>query len=150
MKYCGRKLLIAVAFCSLAIPLSAFLAQGQCYNVRDASYVFSHGTCGTNEWQLNVSWDGGVIDDVTQGWAYGACNGGYYNCNSQYVAQGYDNGGEQFFDDGPVDDYGERVHWRLDDWTVSYSSCNNGHPNDQIENDNNYWSETQEWEVDCF
>jgi hypothetical protein len=89
-----------------------------------------------------------VEDELGEEYSYGACNGGYYNCNNIWVPYSHDNGGKIFNDDGS-DGYSEFVNWTLDDWTVSYESCNNGNPNDLQETDyDDFWT-TGEFEVDC-
>lgn len=130
--------------------MSAFLAQGQCEEVQDASYVDYYGPCGSNEWELGVTWGGGVEDYFDEDEAFGACNGDITDCAGDYEDAGYDNGQSHYFDDGPLGDYAEEVHWTLDDWTVTTGSCNDpNHPTWEYQINTNDPYETQEFEVDC-
>jgi hypothetical protein len=117
--------------------------------VQDASELVDTDTCGSREYNLGVSYDGGVRAEYEDQWAYGACDGGYLNCDNQYVEQGYIRGGEYFHDDGPVG-YGEEyVHWTLDDWIVTLQSCHNAYPSDETQTENDYPYDTSEFDVDC-
>jgi hypothetical protein len=148
-RYCFR-LLIALIVCSLAsLPVPHFAEANSCGNVEDGSSMAGSGNCGDTYWDLTAEWGGGVPAHYEDDWAYGACDGGYYNCSSVYVVPGQITASEHFYDDGPLGDEEEMVHWTLDSWTVSFASCNNGNPNDQQENISNDPSETPEFEVDC-
>lgn len=152
MQHClsifGRILLIY----SFALPWAPPPARGGCVDVRDESYVMSSSSCGTNEWQLVASWDGGVETQFGPETAFGSCNGGYWNCNDVFVPQGYVNqptGAQAHFRDlGPLGDQSESLEWDMDEFTVSYSSCNNGISRDEIEQVSNTQFPDQR-QLDC-
>ena len=150
MKFYLSRSLVVLLVCSVAFPWVPPLARGQndCGTVQDASYQLSQDYCGNTEWYLQVAWDGGVIDQYGQAQAFGHCTSSYYNCSNVYVPQGHIDGEHQFYDDGPTS-AGENVHWTLDDWTVTYSSCNNGNSSDEIQNAQNSPYPTPEFEVVC-
>ena len=135
---------------SLVTLLTLSPTQGQdgC-TVSDSSYVLDQGSCGNQEWDLGVDWGGGVRDPFETDWAYGACDGGYYDCDNTYVAQSYISAGESFRDDGPIGYEEEDVHWEMDSWTVSFTSCNNGNPQDEVEKATNTPFNTSDYEVFC-
>src|SRR5487761_629353 len=153
MGYCCSRVLVALLVCSLALLVPVRVVEGQygC-TIRDDSYLEYQSTCGTQEYQLQVEDDtlGGIDQQFQEAWAYGVCDGGYYNCSNTYVEQGVINGGSPAFsDDGPGGDYQEEMHWALNDWAVTYSSCNNGNPNDEVQNTSYVQDDTSEFEVFC-
>lgn len=44
---------------------------------------------------------------------------------------------------------GELVHWTLDDWTVAYTSCDNGNSRDTIETQTNTPYQSQQFDANC-
>src|SRR5438876_11499653 len=113
MGYYSYRLLIALVVCSLVATVAPPFARGQGCGVYDMSTFRPDGVCGNNEWDLTVGadereWHYGPAE------AYGACDGGYYDCSNYYNDQGYIFGNKQFFDDGPDESQGEDVHWSLD------------------------------------
>jgi hypothetical protein len=120
-----------------------------CGDVEDASYEMGTDHCGNTEWDLGVSWGGGVRTPYEYDYAYGTCEGGYYGCADEYVEPGFQQGFENWTFDYPDGDYGFDSHWMMDDWLVSYSSCNNGIQRDEVQELNDYPWSTAEFEVDC-
>lgn len=141
-------LVMVLGVCSLAFLMPAH-GQSGC-DVRDSSYQTEINNCGVAEYSLGVEVDMGVrFEEDPEAVSYGACIGGYYNCNNIYIQKSYIEGKEQFNDDGPLGDEEEYVSWTLDDWIVTDSSCNNGNPQDVNEVSIDYQFQTEEFDVFC-
>lgn len=144
-------LLVGLPLLVLAVllPVSSSHAQWCEGEVFDVSTATPEGICGNNYWALTAD-DYGIYAETFQcSMAYGACDGGYFACDNTYVQQSYIYGNEYFYDDGPGSG-GEYVSWTLDDWSVTYSSCNNGNSNDEVEHDQNNWYPTPEYLMACY
>lgn len=68
-----------------------------------------------------------------------------------FIPNGAIYGQEEYSDLGPDGPFYEDFEWFLDDYVVSYSSCNNGNPDDQVLNTNDNAFPTQEYtaNTDC-
>lgn len=142
--------LLVLALLTPTMLLIALALRGQVCGVQDASYATDTTSCGTATYELTVYLQTGEYLYFGSGIAYGACDGGYWDCSDSYVDQGYVLGSESMSDDGG-DEYetGELVHWTLDDWTVAYTSCNNGNSRDTIETQTNTPYESQQFDANC-
>lgn len=149
---CFRVCLLIVLFSlTVSLPIRFVQAQeGDCGEVVDDSSGEPQGNCGNVLFELAVSHNDGVRDVYGSETAYGACIGGYYNCSNVLTSPDVIEGTEDMSIDGLGElDESVYVSWVLTNWSVSFTSCNNGHPNDVKETSTDYPYETPEFEVWC-
>ena len=96
--------------------------------VVNASYESSPpDTCGNTLWQLRANVGGMYVLKHTA-WSYGACGGGFTQCNGQWRDPYIKYGGTVLRSaSAPPDQVG--FYWELDRWTAIYSDCDCTDPN---------------------